>query len=40
MAFKNDPNLLPINDNDGFINDDEFVVLYDLHASEKLRLSV
>ena len=30
MAFKNVRNLLLINHNDGFIDDDEFVVLYDL----------
>ena len=34
MAFKNVRNLLLINHNDGFINDDEFVVLYDLYASK------
>ena len=34
MAFKNVWNLLLINHNDGFINDDEFVVLYDLYASK------
>ena len=34
MAFKNVQNLLLINHNDGFINDDEFVNLYDLHASK------
>ena len=36
MAFKNVRNLLLINHNDGFINDDEFVVLYDLYASKTL----
>ena len=36
MAFKNVRNLLLINHNDGFINDDEFVVLYDLKASKNL----
>ena len=36
MAFKNVRNLLLINHNDGFINDDEFVVLYDLYASKDL----
>ena len=36
MAFKNVRNLLLINHNDGFINDDEFVVLYDLYASKNL----
>ena len=35
MAFKNVRNLLLINHNDGFINDDEFV-LYDLYASKNL----
>ena len=34
MAFKNIQNLLLINHNDGFIYDDEFVVLYDLYASK------
>ena len=34
MAFKNVRNLPLINHNDGFINDDEFVVLYDLYASK------
>ena len=34
MAFKNVRNLLLINHNDGFINDDEFVVLHDLYASK------
>ena len=36
MAFKNVRNLLLINHNDGFINDDEFVVLHDLYASKNL----
>ena len=36
MAFKNVRNLLLINHNDGFIDDDEFVVLYDLFASKNL----
>ena len=36
MAFKNVRNLLLINHNDGFINDDEFVVLYDLFVSKNL----
>ena len=36
MAFKNVRNLLLINHNDGFTNDDEFVVLYDLCASKNL----
>ena len=36
MAFKNVQNLLLINYNDGFIDDDEFVVLYDLYASKNL----
>ena len=36
MAFKNVRNLLLINHNDGFIDDDEFVVLYDLSASKNL----
>ena len=35
MAFKNVRNVLLINHNDGFIGDDEFVVLYDLFASKK-----
>ena len=30
MAFKNVRNVLLINHNDGFIDDDEFVLLYDL----------
>ena len=34
MAFKNVQNLLLINHNDGFIDDDEFNVLYDLFASK------
>ena len=36
MAFKNVRNLLLINHNDGFINDDEFVALYDLYALKNL----
>ena len=36
MAFKNVRNLLLINHNDGFIDDDEFDVLYDLFASKNL----
>ena len=36
MAFKNVRNLLLINHNDGFIDDDEFVLLYDLFASKNL----
>ena len=36
MAFKNVRKLLLINHNDGFIDDDEFVVLYDLYASKNL----
>ena len=36
MAFKNVRNLLLINHNEGFIDDDEFVVLYDLSASKNL----
>ena len=36
MAFKNVRNLLLINHNDGFIDDDEFVVLYDLSALKNL----
>ena len=35
-AFKNGWNLLLINHNDGFIYNDEFVVLYDLFASKNL----
>ena len=35
MAFKNVRNLLLINHNDGFFDDDEFV-LYDLYASKRL----
>ena len=38
MAFKNVRNLLLINHNDGFINDDEFVVLYDFYASKNFDL--
>ena len=34
MAFKNVRNLLLINQNDGFIDDNEFHVLYDLFASK------
>ena len=37
MAFKNVRNLLLINHNDGFIDDDEFVVLYDLYALKNLE---
>ena len=36
MAFKNVRNLLVINHKDGFIDDDEFVVLCDLFASKNL----
>ena len=36
MAFKHVRNLLLINHNDGFIDNHEFVVLYDLFASKKL----
>ena len=36
MAFKNVRNLLLINQNDGFIDDDEFVLLYDLFVSKNL----
>ena len=36
MAFKNVRNLLLINHNDDFINDDEFVVLYDPFVSKNL----
>ena len=36
MAFKDVRNLILINHNDGFIDDDEFVVLYDLFASKNL----
>ena len=36
MAFKNVRNLLLINHNDGFIDDDEFVLLYDLFVSKNL----
>ena len=36
MAFKNVRNLLLLKHNDGFIDDDEFVVLYDLFASKNL----
>ena len=36
MAFKNVRNLLLINHNDGFIDDDEFVLLYNLFASKNL----
>ena len=34
MAFKDVRNLLLIGHNDGFIDDDEFVFLYDLYASK------
>ena len=34
MTFKDVRNLLLISHNDGFINDDEFVVLYDLYTSK------
>ena len=34
MAFENVRNLLLINHNDGFIDDYEFFVLYDLYASK------
>ena len=37
MAFKHVRNLLLINHNDGFIDDHEFVVLYDLFASKNLE---
>ena len=36
MAFKNVRNLLLINHQDGFIDDDEFVVLHDLFALKNL----
>ena len=36
MAFKNARNLLLITHYDGFIDDDEIVVLYDLFASKNL----
>ena len=36
MAFKDVRNLILINHNDGFIDDDEFVVLYDLFASKNI----
>ena len=36
MAFKHVRNLLLINHNDGFIDDHEFVVLYDLFTSKNL----
>ena len=36
MAFKNVRNLLLINHNDGFIDADELVLLYDLFASKNL----
>ena len=36
MALKNVRNLLLINHNNGFINDDEFVVLCDLFVSKNL----
>ena len=35
MVFKDVRNLLLIGHNDGFIDDDEFVFLYDLYASKK-----
>jgi len=37
MAFKNLRILLLINYNDGFIDGDEFVVLYGLYASKNLN---
>ena len=38
MAFRNVQNLLLINHNNGFIDDDdEFVALYDLYASKNLN---
>ena len=37
MAFKNVRNLPLINHNDGFIDDDEFVLLYNLFASKNLN---
>ena len=39
MAFKHVRNLLLINHNDGFIDDPEFVGLYDLFASKNLDFS-
>ena len=36
MAFTNVRNLLLINHNDGFIDDDKFVLLYDLFASKNV----
>ena len=36
MAFRNVRNLLLINHNDDFIDDDEFAVLYDLFTSKNL----
>ena len=36
MTFKNVRNLLLINHNDGFIDDDQFVLLYNLFASQNL----
>ena len=36
MAFKDVRNLLLIYHNDGFINDDEFFVLYELYALKNL----
>ena len=36
MAFKNNRDLLLINHNDGFIDDDEFVVLFDHFVSKNL----
>ena len=37
MAFKNVRNVLLISHNDGFIDDDEFVFLYDLFVSKNLE---
>ena len=39
MTFKNVRNLLLINHNHGFIDDDEFVALEDLFASKSLNFS-
>ena len=36
IAFKNVRNMLLINHNDGFIDGEEFVVLYNLNASRNL----
>ena len=36
MAFKNVRNVLLLNHNDAFIDDDEFVLLYDLFVSKNL----